>query len=190
MNRMIWRTGAAAFVILAACSNPNPIPNSSVTNVMDTLTLWSLTDGPLVQPTAYSINNRSGVRTWEVGINFEFAFDENGAGQPVFLPIKVLKLLPTGAFQPGLRRETVAAGFDQMTKAPLNGYIVSDTIPIAVNDRFYVRTTVSSCSLLGVPLYAKLEVLELDSIAHTVRFRAVANQNCGYRSLKLGLPKE
>jgi len=59
-----------------------------------------------------------------------------------------------------------------------------------VGDRFFVRTTVSTCSLLGVPLYGKLEVLELDPTQHTVKVRVLANQNCGYRSLNIGIPKQ
>jgi hypothetical protein len=188
MKRSIPLLARTGFIAVLACSDPNAIPRASASNEVDTLTLWSLTDGPLTKPTAYSINARNGVRTWEVGNNFEFAFDEDAAGRPVFLPTGVLGLLGSGSLKPGLRRSDV--GFDQMTKAPSNGYVVSDTIPIAVDDLFYIRTTVSTCSLLGVPLYGKLQVLALDPVEHTVRFAVLANQNCGYRSLNLGIPKQ
>jgi hypothetical protein len=190
MNRLICGVLGAAFIAVAgACSDPNAIPDASASNEVDTLFLWSLTDGPLTEPTAYSINARNGVRTWEVGNNFEFAFDETAGGQPVFLPTGVLDLLGDGSLKPGLKRPAAGVGFDQMTKAPSNGYIVADTVPIAVNDLFYIRTTVSTCSLLGVPLYGKLEVLELDQVQHRVRVRVLANQNCGYRGLNPGIPK-
>jgi hypothetical protein len=190
MNRLLPRAFLAALAVLAGaggCSDPNVLAKASLTNEVDTLLLWSLTDGPLNQPSAYSLNSRNGVRTWEAGTNFEFAFDETANGAPVLLPIEVLGLLPTGAVKPGLKRSTVT--FDQMTKAPLNGYQGSDTIPIAVGDRFFVRTTVSTCSALGVPLYGKIEILALDPVAHTVKLRALADQNCGYRGLNLGIPK-
>ena len=58
-----------------------------------------------------------------------------------------------------------------------------------VGDLFFIRTTVSTCSFLGVPLYGKLQVIELDPVAHTVRVQVLANQNCGYRGLNLGIPK-
>jgi hypothetical protein len=191
MNRLRFSLVCAAFVAIAgACSDPNAIPNASASNEVDTLLLWSLTDGPLTKPTAYSINARNGVRTWEVGSNFEFAFDEDASARPVFLPTDVLGLLGTGALKPGLKRAADGVDFDNMTKAPSNGYVTSDTIPITVGDRFFVRTTVSTCSLLGVPLYGKLEVLELDPTQHTVKVRVLANQNCGYRSLNIGIPKQ
>jgi hypothetical protein len=97
--------------------------------------------------------------------------------------------LGTGALKPGLVRAADNLTFDQMTRAPSNGYIVSDTVPIAVGDRYYVRTTVSTCSVLGVPLYGKLEVLEIDTAQHTVKLQVLANQNCGYRDLTIGLPR-
>jgi hypothetical protein len=189
MNRFLRGAVGAAFVAVAgACSDPNAIPDANASNEVDTLFLWSLSDGPLTEPAAYSINARNGVRTWEVGSNFEFAFDEDATGQPVFLPTAVLDLLGDGALRPGLKRPSSTTTFDAMTKAPSNGYIVSDTVPIAIGDLFYIRTTVSTCSLLGVPLYGKLEVLELDPVQHTVRLRVLANQNCGYRGLNPGIP--
>jgi hypothetical protein len=190
MNRYICGAVAAAFIAVAgACSDPNAIQDPSFRNVVDTVTLWSLTDGPLTEPTAYSVSAKAEVRTWEVGNSFDFAFDETEAGAPVFLPTSVLGLLSSGAFKPGLKRPSAGTTFDQMVKAPSNGYIVSDTVPIAVGDLFYIRTTISNCSFLSVPEYGKLEVLELDPVAHTVKIQVLANQNCGYRGLKLGLPK-
>jgi len=179
--------GLVTIAVLGACSDPNQLARASLSNEVDTVQLWSLTKGPLAQPTAYSLNARNGVRTWEVGNNFEFAFDEDAAGQPVLLPLEVLGLLPTGAVRPGLKPTSL--GFDQMTRAPLNDYLGSDTLFVAVGDRYFLRTTVSTCSLLGVPLYGKLEVLAHDPAAHTLTIRVLANQNCGYRGLNLGIPK-
>lgn len=190
MIRPVPLVALAGFAAVLACSDPNAIPDASASNEVDTLFLWSLSDGPLTRPAAYSINARNGVRTWEAGNNFEFAFDEDDAGAPVFLPTDVLGLLGENSLKPGLRPVADDVAFEDMSRAPSNGYIVSDTIPIAVGDRFYIRTTVSTCSLLGVPLYGKLEVLELNPVEHTVRIRVLANQNCGYRSLNEGIPKQ
>jgi hypothetical protein len=134
------------------------------------------------------VSAKAEVRTWEVGNAFDFAFDETENHEPVFLPTDVLGLLSSSAFKPGLRRAEVDS-FAQMTKAPSNGYVVSDTVPIAVGDFFYIRTTISACSFLSVPEYGKLQVLALDPVAHTVTIQVLANQNCGYRSLNPGRPK-
>jgi hypothetical protein len=174
------------FALAAACSDPNAIPNASLKNELDTLTLWSLEKGPLNKPTAYSLNVRNGVRTWEAGTNFEFLFSVDTAGRPRFIPLGALGLTGTGSVKPGFIRSSLV--FDSMVKAPQNGYLTTDTIPIAVGDRFFIRTAVSTCSLLGVPLYGRLEILAIDDTASTVQFRVVGDQNCGYRGLRLGIP--
>lgn len=189
MNRITGGLALAAFIAVAgACSDPNAIGDPTVENVVDSaVTLWSLTQGPLTRPTAYSILARNGVRTWEVGSGFEFAFDVTPDGRPVFIPTDVLGLLGDNALKPGLRPTTLT--FDQMVRAPSNGYITTDTIPAVVGDRFYIRTTISSCTVLSVPLYGKMEVLAIDTAARTVTLMVLANQNCGYRGLKEGLPR-
>ncbi len=188
MNRYFLAAAAAAFIAAAgACSDSTDI-SASAPNVVDTVTLWALTGGPLTQPTAYSVSARAGLRTWEAGNSFDFVFDEDANGNPVFIPTDVLGLLSSTAFKPGLKRSEVDS-FSQMVKAPQNNYIVSDTIPIAVGDFFYIRTTISTCSSLSVPEYGKLEVLALDSVAHTMTMQVLANQNCGFRGLRVGLPK-
>lgn len=178
--------------VAAACSDPNALPDPSFENAVDTVTLYSLTEGPLAQPSAYSVNSRSNgqkgaVRTWEVGTGFEFAYSTEPDDRALFLPIDVLGLLSEGAFKPGLLQTDRT--FDEMTKAPLNGYITSDTIVIAEAARYFVRTGINACAGLGVPLYAKLEVLDIDSVEASVTFRVLSNRNCGYRSLLEGFPK-
>ena len=155
----------SAFVVVAACSDPNALPRAYLANQIDTLTLASLERGAVSQPNAYSLNLRSGVRTWEVGINFEFVFSMDLQDKTAFLPVALLGSGGNIAVKPGLLRST--AEWDAMTKAPLNGYITLDTVPIAELDRFYLRTAVS-CLGLGVPLYGKLEVLDIDTAAATV----------------------
>jgi hypothetical protein len=176
-----------AFAILAGCSDPNELAKAGLENKVDTLTLYSLATGPLGMPSAYSLSAGAAVRTWDVGTNFEFAYNVDAAGKSVFLTTDVLGLASPSSLKPGVLRSTLS--FDGMAKAPLNGYVSSDTIFIAEQDRFFLRTAISTCSSLGVPLYGKLEVLDIDSVAQTVTIRVLADQNCGYRGLGLGIPK-
>jgi hypothetical protein len=192
MLRFPHAVAFAAVAIAAACSDPNELADPSFENVVDTVTLYSLTEGPLVQPSAFAINARGNglggaVRTWEVGSGFEFAYSTEPGARAFFLPIDVLGLLSEGAFKPGLLQ--TSRTFDEMTKAPLNGYITSDTVVIAEQERYFVRTGINACAGLGVPLYAKLEVLDIDSVEARVTFRVLSNRNCGYRSLLEGFPK-
>jgi hypothetical protein len=179
--------GLMAFAALAACSDPNQLAKATLDNRVDTLTLYSLATGPLTQPTAYSLGAGTAVRIWDVGSNFEFAYSIDPTGKSVFLLLDVLGLAAPSSLKPGVIRSTLS--FDGMVKAPQNGYITSDTIAVAEQDRFYLRTGISTCASLGVPLYGKLEVLDIDSVAQTVTLRVLANQNCGYRGLGLGIPK-
>ncbi len=188
MLRTLRTPALVAFAAVIACSDPNARLPASFENVIDTLTLFSLTTGPLSEPSAYSINAHSGVRTWEAGTAFEFAFAMDSNDRALFLTLDVLGLAATNSVKPGLKSATVT--FDAMTRAPSNGYVTSDTIVVAEGDRFFVRTGVNSCAALGVPLYAKLEVLDVDTAAQTVQIRVLANQNCGYKGLKLGFPKD
>ena len=40
-----------------------------------------------------------------------------------------------------------------------------------------------------MPQYGKLEVLQIDTVAHTITFQHLVDQNCGYRGLEPGIPK-
>ncbi len=176
----------AALGLALACSDPNELPNATLANAVDTVTLWALSTAPVRNPGAYSLVDRSAVRTYET-IAFEFAFDLTPAREARLLPLAVLGLSPGTGVKPGLLRSTL--GFDQMLRAPLNGYVTEDTVPIQPGDRFFLRSRPVCTSLGGVPQYGKLEVLAVDSAAATLQFRVVANNNCGYRSLVLGIPK-
>ena len=177
-----------AFVLVAACSDPNAIPRAYLENDTATVTLASLERGLVTQPTAYSLSLASAVRTWEAGTNFDFVFSMDAQDRTAFLPLASLGLSTTAAVKPGLLKTTTA--WDAMTKAPLNGYVTLDSVPIAEQDRFYLRTAVSTCVGLGVPLYGKLQILDIDTAAATVKFLVLSDQNCGYRGLALGVPKQ
>jgi hypothetical protein len=177
-----------AFAVVAACSDPNAIPSAYIENDTTTVVLASLERGTVTQPTAYSMTLGSAVRTWEVGTDFDFLFSMDPQDKTAFLPLASLGLATSAAVKPGLLRTTTA--WDAMTKAPLNGYVTLDSVPIAEQDRFYLRTAVSTCVGLGVPLYGKLQILDIDTAAGTVKFLVLSDQNCGYRGLALGIPKQ
>ena len=46
------------------------------------------------------------------------------------------------------------------------------------------------CTSLSVPQYGKLEITALDTVARTIRYRFLVNNNCGYTSLQPGLPRD
>ena len=169
---------------LLACSDPNQLAPATNKNRVDTLTLGALRGTPIQTPSAYSVTDGD-IRTDQTSA-FDFAYDVDDQGRRVFLPQAVLDIQVGNSVRPGL--QPTMRAFDDINIAAQNGYITRDTIPVQVGERYIVRSRLV-CSL-GVPQYAKLEILSADDAARTITFRALANNNCGYRSLKSGIPRQ
>jgi hypothetical protein len=179
------RVSPLHFALLAAiaCSDSNGLPDPTLTNVERTETLYALTGTPVGTPSGYALEGSRRVRT-DASIDFDFAYNVEPDGRHVFLPRAAMGIEPNASLQPGFQARSVS--FEEITEAPSNGYITEEVVPIAVGDRFVVRSRVT-CAI-GVPKYAKLEVTSLDATARTVTFRVLTNENCGYKGLQPGLP--
>jgi hypothetical protein len=165
-----------------ACSDSNALPDATIENVERTDTLWALIGTPVSRPSGYSVDGSQRVRT-DLSVEFDFAYNET-AGEHVLLPRAALGIDTANAAKPGflLRNES----FEAITIAPSNGYVTDAEIPIAVGQRYVVRSRVT-CTL-GVPKYAKMEILSFDETTRIVSFRILTNENCGFKSLEPGLP--
>ncbi|MEP7227465.1 MAG: hypothetical protein ABI785_08900 [Gemmatimonadales bacterium] len=167
----------------AACSDSNGLADASVANVERTDTLWALVGTPVSTPSGYSVEGSRRVRT-DLSVNFDFAYNVETQGEHVFLPRAALGIDTANAAKPGfqIRNE----GFEAITLAPSNGYITDVPVPITVGQRYVVRSRVT-CQI-GVPKYAKMEILSFDELTRIVSFRILTNDNCGFKSLEPGLP--
>ncbi len=174
--------------LIGACSDPNALGDAGQANVVDTsVTLWSLRSGPLNQPSAYAMDIRRGVVIWSGGTGFDFAYSTDTLGRSLALPLQVLGLAASTSVNPGLKLS--ATPFDQLTLADRNGYITNDTIVLAEGQTYFLRSSASACPALGVPIYGKMEILDIDTAAGTLTFRALSDRNCGFRGLAEGIPK-
>jgi hypothetical protein len=182
IRRSLFLLPLAAAVGLAC--NSNGLAPAIFTNVVDTVTIGALVGTPITVPSAFSVSDSRAVRSDQTSA-FDFAFNIDQGGHPVFLPLAVIGLVPKTSAAPGLRTTTLA--FADIVSAQSDGYITQDTVHIAVGDRFFLRSRIA-CGLLGVPEYGKLEVLAVDESARTVTFQVLTNNNCGYRDLTPGLP--
>jgi hypothetical protein len=171
-----------ALLAVAACSDDTLGPAQNV-NIIDTVTVGALDGTPLDVPSGFSITSGRVVRTDTAG-TFDFVFNVDKSGRPVFLTRSVLGLPSNGSLAPGFLR--MNRPFDAILLAESDGYVSTDTIPLAVGDVFIGRSAIAC--VLGVPLYAKFEILGFG--ANTVTFRVLANINCGFRSLEPGVPKK
>ena len=174
---------------LAGCSDPNALPPATETNVVDTLTLYSLNGTPISEASGFAVELGREVRT-DLFSAFDFVFSVDSLGRPLLVPA-VGAGMPESSLNPGLLPQGTAAGglsFDQIVLAPFDGYLTTDSLETAVGNTYVVRSRIL-CSI-GVPRYSKFEVLELNLAADTLRMtvQALTNFNCGYRSLEPGLP--
>lgn len=177
-------TAAAA---LTGCGDPLSLLPARFDNREDTVSIWAATNTPIDRPSAYIIGARTRVRLDQVS-TFDFLYDVDPAGRSVLLPIGAVVNTGSAGGVPGFLK--TATGFDNITIAEQLGYVTKDTVVVAPGDIFYVRSTLDPNCFLGIPYYAKLQVLAVDDSSRAVRFRILTNINCGYRGLQPGLPKQ
>lgn len=167
------------------CSDPILLP-ANFENQVDTVTFWAATGTPVAKPSAYLISQRSAVRLDQVTY-FDFIFDITPAGEYVLLPLAAVANTGRTSGNPGLLPTQTA--FESILVAEQTGYITADTVQIRVSDVFYARSQPAPSCILGIPNYAKLQVLAASDSARSVQVQVLSNINCGYRGLEPGLPK-
>jgi len=181
-TRYVALTGLA--LLAAACGDTSGLPAAFFPNVVDTVSLFALRGTAVTQPSAYTLDGAHPVRTDQTTA-LDFAFDFDSLGAPA--------LYPTGAINLGLLSglQGSTAAFDAIKLAPTAGYIVDKPIVLDTRTVVLVRSRPSQCSFgVTLSLYAKLRVLGVDSTARRVDFEILVDQNCGYRGLEPGLPKQ
>lgn len=172
----------AVAIAAAACSG-NQLPPAQISNVVDTVTLGALDGSDLRLPAAFSVAEGLAVRT-DQSANFDFVYNIDKAGRHILLPLELIGLGSSGSADPGLQKVTTP--FDNLGSAPVDGYVVNDTLAFVVGDVIVARSRIS-CSL-GVPQYAKIQILSFNDSLRTMQMQVLANINCGYRSLTTGVP--
>lgn len=181
---MIRRFGILlGFVAMAGCGATQLAP-ATTNNMVDTVTLGSLRTAALRYPSAFDITIGRPVRTDQTS-SFDFVFTTDSLGRHLLLPLHALTGLGnlTGS-NPGFIRST--GTFTQLTDAPTDNYLTTDTLVVAAGDVFALRSRVAC--FLGVPQYGKLHVLSFDDALQTVRLEILSDTNCGYKNLEPGIP--
>lgn len=167
----------------AACSGSQLAP-AQVSNSIDTVTMGALAGAALQYPAAFDITVGQAVRTDQTS-SFDFVYNIDSLGRHVLLPLHAIAGLGnTTGNNPGFIRETLP--FDQITVAPSDPYLTTDTLVIVPGDVLIARSRVAC--YLGVPQYGKLHVLDFDDVLKTVRLEVLSDTNCGYKNLQPGTP--
>ncbi len=172
---------------LAGCGDDLSLLPAIYPNRVDTLKMYAVDGTPVYRPSAYVISIRSVIRLDQTS-TFDFLYDVTPDGEHVFLPLGAVVNTGRTTGNPGFL--DAFTPFDSIASAPQTGYISADTVRARVGDVFYVRSAVDANCVLGIPYYAKLQVLGFSDTDRYVYFRILANVNCGYRNLEVGLPKK
>ena len=183
MSRIRLRFLSLALSAVAACGDEDSLPDPTTSNIVDTVTVGSLTDTPITTASGFSVSGGA-IRT-DQDPGFDFAYDIEGlpeTGRKMILPRAVLGITSAGTAEPGVMR--LDAAFDDIDEAPSNGYVTDSAVTVAMGERYVVRSRVV-CDL-GVPLYAKVEIIGFED--NSLMLKRLKNVNCGYRSLEPGLP--
>ncbi len=184
-SSVVLAAAAIAVASLAlACGNTTGLPAASITNVVDTVSLYALRGTDIALPSAYTLEGALAVRTDQTTL-FDFAFDFDSIGEPALFPTEPLHLGTAS----GLQRVTTL--FDAITLAPTGPYVFDKPLALDRGTIVLVRSRPTTC-VFGptVSLYAKLRVLAVNSTARRLDFEILVDQNCGYRGLAPGLPKQ
>jgi len=171
----------------SGCGDPlSLLPPSFENRVDSTAVLYAASRTPVWQRSGWLIGQRSSVRLDQVS-TFDFLYDVTPAGEHIFVPYAALVKTGRTSGNSGFREE-LTLPFDSIKVAQQTDYVSADTIRFRVGEVYYVRSSVDGTCSLGIPYYAKLQILAIDDSAMKVRFAILANINCGYRSLEPGLP--
>ncbi|MBI1966801.1 MAG: hypothetical protein HYS40_02320 [Gemmatimonadetes bacterium] len=174
-------TGLA--LLAAACSDTLGLPRALTENVIDTVSLYALDGTSVSLPSAYHIETRNVVRTDRTPV-FDFVFNIDSQGQPVFLPTGAVGLGEGSGLQ------VVATPFDSIKIAPGSGYMLDSAVAADSGAVLLARSRLTTCNFgANVFFYAKLQVLTVDAAARRIDFKILVDSNCGYRGLEPGLPR-
>lgn len=173
----------AAAALLTACSE-DELPAATIANKVETFTIGALLSTPVGTASGFRVSGASLVRT-DLSSSYDFLYDIDAVVGPAFYPAEITGVIPPSDANPGLLLTTTP--FDSIHSAKSNGYVTDAVVPVDSGSVLYLRSAVS-CGI-GVPNYGKLEVLSIDTAAHTLTFQVLVNDNCGYRGLDVGIPK-
>jgi hypothetical protein len=177
-----------ATAVLGACGDPLSLNPATIANQVDTVTVWAANGTPVYLPSAYDIYLRARERLDQVS-GFDFLYAISPAGKHVFLPLAAVA--PTGRTTGNPGFQATETPFDSITVAQQLGYVTTDTVPATLGQVYYARSALNTTACpLGIPFYAKMQVLSFDDSVRSVTFRILSNVNCGYRALEVGLPKK
>lgn len=119
---------------------------------------------------------------------FDVAFDLNARGEVVLLPARLVGQNPGGVRQIGILRP--GGSYENVNEAPRTGYVYDSVTVVRKGEPAVIQAQEGVCSVSLAPyLYAKVVIDSIDLPSRSMYGRTTINLNCGFRSLKAGLPE-
>lgn len=183
---------AAALVAggLTACGDLTR-PGAQSSNFTDTTDVYTINGSPAGVPTGLWLFSGQAVQLTPT-FNFDVAFDLDSLNRLKLLPVRVVAGNLATAHSVGIKRDS-STSYESFLDAPGSGYVVDSAFTADVGEVFAIQSTdASACgfSYYSPYIYAKLQVLDVDTTARKVHLRFTVDPNCGYRSLiPTGTPK-
>jgi hypothetical protein len=148
--------------------------------IEDSVTLYSLARTEyMAQPGAYDFYSRTPVVVEETYRGdpeiFDMALSEQ-AGELVLLPAGLFATLD---INPGIAMDSSGTTFEELAKAPRDGYVTDSPVPVRTDVIYTVRTRTDRS---GCSRYGKFQILEADPQG-VLTFRQIRNNLCNDREL-------
>ncbi len=183
----------APFLILSAtlattaCDDPFA-PTATTSVRTDSFVVYAVSQTPINVPSAFNIVFFTPLRI-EPSYGFDLAFDIDGAGNVVLIPVRLVGGALTASRVVGLQRAN--GDYDQVTLAPSSGYVYDSTLTLGLGGAAIVQIESSVCQYqVSQTVYAKMRILAIDVPKRLIGFEITYDPNCGFRSFKPGVPTE
>jgi hypothetical protein len=185
LRRVVVRGVLLGAMAASACGDPFQVKAQFV-NEDQPYFVHALTGSALPYATGLLLPGKSVTRV-DGSFSFDVAFDINAQGDVVLLPVRVVGQGAGGSRQVGILKPSGA--YDNVLEAPRTGYVYDSVTVVRKGEPAVIQAQAANCGLSLSPfLYARIVVDSVDLPNRAIYGRTTINTNCGFRSLKLGLP--
>jgi hypothetical protein len=190
--RMLTPARALALVALfggtlvaSACGDLN-VKKAQFQNSTVSFTVHALSGSPLNYASGLSFTSQAATRV-DGSFAFDIAFDLSSTGRVIIYPVRLVGSNPGGDVVVGLL--PIAGAYENILEAPKTGYNTDSVTVASVGQTVLSRTTTTFCAGTFTPYsYAKTVIDSIRPSTRELFGRTTINQNCGFRSLVIGLP--
>ena len=169
----------------SACGDLN-VQKAQFQNSNLPFTVHALSGSPLSYSSGLSFTTQSVTRV-DGSFAFDIAFDISSTGKVIFYPVRLVGSNPGGDVAVGML--PFSGAYENILEAPKTGYNTDSVTVASVGQTVLSQTSARFCAGTFTPYsYAKTVIDSIRPSTRELFGRTTVNQNCGFRSLVIGLP--